>query len=306
LRARSAFTSAVLASLLGMGLRWAPPPDYAPSPPRLVALDVGRGDALIVQGRRAAVLVDGAAAAAGRFDLGRSAVVPALRALGIQRLDRVVATHADQDHRGGLPAVLEAMPVDALWLPPGGRAEGDFRALLDVARRRGVPVEEIGKGTGAVTLGDLRVTPLWPPAGAGTPRNERSLALAFELAGRRVLLLGDLGVAELALLRGDAPLQADVLLLPHHGSRGSGSAALLDAVSAEIALVSAPCPSQRGLPHPATLARARARGASLWWTGRDGAVFVGLGETLVAAPYASPRRCEAPAHQRSMPSTSRS
>jgi competence protein ComEC len=320
LRSRSALGSAALAGGIGLLLRCAPPPAYAPPPPRLVAFDVGRGDAVLVQGRTGALLVDGAAAYAGHFDLGRSALVPALRALRVGRLDRVVATHADLDHRGGLPSVLRALPVDGLWLPPGGRADPDFAALRAVARARGVAIQEVGRGAPELQLGDLRVRPIWPPLrhsrSVAQSRNEASLGLRIELSGRRILLLGDLGRAEAALLDAGGSLAADVLLLPHHGSAGSSSAALLRAVSPSLALVSAPCPPRRGLPHAESLTRARAAGASVWWTGRDGALFVGLGRPLVALPFADRRACGAPdpaspfgpprADQRSIPSTSRS
>ena len=98
-----------------------PAPPIAPPPPRLVTLDVGQGAAVVVQGRGAAILFDGGTAFSGGVDLGRSAVAPALAALGVTRLDLVIASHSDLDHRGGLPAVVERVPTTRLWLPAGGR-----------------------------------------------------------------------------------------------------------------------------------------------------------------------------------------
>jgi competence protein ComEC len=295
LAARRPALAATWATLLGLALRCAPAAPYLPAPPRVVALDVGRGDAVVVQGRRGAVLVDGAAAHPGRFDLGRTAVLPALRALGVRRLDRVVATHADADHRGGLPAVVRDLPVEAVWLPPGGRDDPAFEALRAAARSRDVPVREVHRGSPPVRLGDLSVTPVWPPVAApGGGRNEGSLGLRIDVASRRILLLGDVGAAEADLVRtGQEALAADVLLLPHHGSRGSSSEALLRAVDPRVALLSAPCPASRGLPHPEALARVRATSASLWWTGRDGAVFVGLAPRMVVAPFGARDDCAA-------------
>jgi competence protein ComEC len=267
-------------------LSFAPPRALTPGPPRLVALDVGSGDALLVQGRDASLLVDAGSALAGRFDRGRDAVVPALRALGVRRLDLVVATHADLDHRGGLPAVLAALPVGALWLPLGGAADPDFAALVAAARAAGVATREVGRGSPPFERGDLRVRPLWPAPGATGSQNERSLALRVEVGARSVLLLGDLGAAERALLEDPASLRADVLVLPHHGSRRSSSRALLQAAGAPVRVVSAPCVGR--LPHPDALRRARESG-SLWWTGRDGAVRVGLGERVVVVPEAEAR-----------------
>jgi hypothetical protein len=98
-----------------------------------------------------------------------------------------------------------------------------------------------------------------------------------------VLLAGDVSRAvEAELVAAGAGLRADVLLLPHHGSRGSSSSELLAAVDPELAVASAPCGGRFGWPHPASVARVRAARVSLWWTGRDGAVLVGLGRTLAA------------------------
>jgi len=299
---RARDTRVLCAAALGTALllAFAPPPALAPETPRLVALDVGSGDALLVQGREGALLVDAGPALPGRFDRGRDAVVPALRALGVRRLDLVIATHADLDHRGGLPAVLSSLPVGALWLSQGSAGDPGFTEAIAAAREAGVPVREISAAEPPQRLGDLLVTPVWPAPGAEGPRNERSLGVRVETGRRSVLLLGDLGTAEPALLARDgARLRADVLVLPHHGSRRSSSAALLAAVSPDVALVSAPCRGR--LPHPSSLARARASGATLWWTGRDGALLVALGERFAVLPWAEWRpQCE-PAPARSQP-----
>jgi len=285
-----------LAAGVGAMIYLAPPAVLPPLPPRVVFLDVSQGDATVVQGREGVLLVDGGVAVPGGPDLGRSAVVPALRALGIEHLDVVVASHADLDHRGGLVAVLESIPVAELWLPRGGQAEEAFGQLLGETRRRGVRVREKGAGDLPVMLGDLRVTPVWPatraPGRPGLSRNDRSLVLRVEVGGRALLLAGDLEAAgERALLVSGAPIRADVLKLPHHGSRSSSTGAFLDAVDARVSVASAPCAGRFRMPHPEVLARARERGLGVWWTGRDGAVAVGLGDVLHAVGHGASRHC---------------
>ncbi|HEY8493436.1 MAG TPA: DNA internalization-related competence protein ComEC/Rec2 [Myxococcota bacterium] len=277
--ARARLAAALAASLL---LRCAPPPAIAPAPPRVVVLDVGQGDAVLVQGRRGVLLVDGGLALPEGPDLGARVVVPALRALGVRRIDLVVASHGDLDHRGGLPAVLRALPVDRVWLPYGGGADPAFAELVAAARAAGAAIEEQGAGGAAREIGDLHVEPLWPPPGetAGS-RNDRSLALRVAVGGRRVLLPGDLEAeAERRLLASGVPLAADVLKLAHHGSRTSSTAPWLAAVGGAVAVASAPRTSRFGMPHPDVVARARAAGYALWWTGRDGAVLIGLEPVL--------------------------
>ncbi len=265
------------------GLALAPAPRIEPLPPRIVHLDVGQGDATLVQGRSAAILVDAGTALPGGGDLGASVVVPALRALGVRRLAVVAASHADLDHRGGLPSVLRAIPTERLWLPHGAASEPAFAALIAEARALGVRVEERGAGSPRERIGDLDVTPLWPPP-ATSPmpsRNDRSLTLHIDVAGRSLLLAGDIeATAEAALLASGVLLHADVLKLSHHGSRTSSSRAFLDAVGGAIAIASAPRWSRFGMPHAEVALRVQRGGYALWWTGRDGAVLVGLDPVL--------------------------
>ena len=270
----------------------APVASLLPAPPRLVVLEVGQGDASVVQGRSAALLVD-AGGARGGFDAGSQRVVPALRALGARRIDLLIATHADLDHRGGIPAVLAALPVGELWLPWGTASDPHFAALLDAARAAGTPVREVGRGSPTRRLGDLRVEPLWPPRGGTGARNARSLVVRVTSgAGRRVLLPGDLDAAaeaELVALQGD--LAADVLLLAHHGSRGSSSDAFLARVAPALAIASAPCRGRFEMPHAEVRERLAARGIPLAWTGRDGAVRVPLFGALAPLGTGRPQHC---------------
>lgn len=291
----SRFRVRVMAIVLqGVVLACAPAgvPLTGPRSSQVVFLDVGRGDATIVRGRTGAILIDAGSALDGRFDHGTQTVLPALRELGIERLDLVVATHADLDHRGGLPAVLGALAVDELWLPRGSSADIEFSSLRRVAAQRGARIRERGRADPVRRFGDIVVEPLWPPSRTeGMPRNERSLALRVRLEGHRFLFAGDIGERELTWVQtaGHAALRSDVMLIPHHGSRRSGSPELLDAVAARVHVVSAPCPSRRGLPHRSTLDRAGQAGP-LWWTGRDGAVVVDVSRGLRVRGWRRPAR----------------
>jgi competence protein ComEC len=282
-----------LAAAIGLVLWLAPAAPLPPELPRAVFLDVGQGDATLVQGRRAAVLVDAALAVPDGPDLGRRVVVPALRALGVDRLDLILLTHADLDHRGGVAAVLEAFPVGEVWLPRGAWKEAGFDPVRGAANARGVTVRERGAGDPTRRVGDLSLTPLWPPSSpGGLSRNDRSLVVRIAVAGRRLLLPGDIEASgEARLLASGADLVADVLELPHHGSRSSSGRLFLDAVGASVVVVAAPCAGRFGMPHRPVRERARAAGAPLWWTGRDGAVRVGLGAELHVIGTGPRRRC---------------
>ncbi len=307
LRARRLRTRLLLATLAALVPAWIPPLPFRPAAPRLVAFDVGQGDATLVQGRSAALLVDGGVAVPGGFDSGARIVVPALRALGVKVLDLVAVTHGDLDHRGGLPAVLDALRVRELWLPFGASEDAAFAALRAAATRNGVAMREVGQGASGTRFGDLVVTPLWPPA-ASDPAlvrdNDRSLVLRVEVGTHRVLLAGDLEAAgEQALLASGADVRADVVGMGHHGSRTSSGARWLSALAARVAIASAPCEGRFGMPHVEAVRRVREIGASLWWTGRDGAVFVSLSSPLAVTgfgrlPSACPRSLARMIHER--------
>jgi competence protein ComEC len=285
-------------------IRTAPAPPVGPSAPRIVALDVGQGDSILVQGEEGAILVDGGRAVAGRQDLGRDAVLPALRALGVSRLEAVVVSHADLDHRGGLAAVLKAVPVDALWLPAGAENDSGLGDLLSLAERRGIARRALAAGDAPLRVGDLVVETLWPQRSAERrhwSRNDRSLVLRVQVADDRVLLTGDVGAdVERVLIASGVDVSADVLKLPHHGSRTSSTPEFLAAVGAEVLLLSAPCGGRSGLPDARLLERLRAETAALAWTGRDGA------STVVASRAGRPRRLLRWAPERSCVAPARS
>jgi len=272
------------------------PPAIEPAPPRMVFIDVGHGDALLVQSRELVLLIDAGAASPDGWDAGARIVVPALAALGVRRLDALAITHADLDHRGGAPAVLDTFPCRELWLPRGAVRDPSFRALVAHARALGVRVRELGAGDAPLMRGALRVAPLWPPAEArGLGDNDRSLVLRVELPGLRALLLGDLEArGELSLLASGAELRADVVKLAHHGSRSSSTSALLHAVSPRLAIASAPLHGRFGWPHREVRERLAERRIPLAWTGRDGALLVAAPREACLRRWRFDARCAPP------------
>lgn len=216
---------------------------------RVTFLDVGQGDAALVEADGRAWLVDGGPPS------GR--VAQWLRRRGTRRLEAVIASHGHPDHAGGLVEVLDAVRVGAVWVPDG---EG-LGELCAAAARRRVPV--FVRPPGAV------------PAPADVLQwslNDRSLAVV--LGG--VLFPGDAEAAgEQALVAaGVGPV--DVVKIPHHGSRTSSTPALIAATRPVIAVASAGRGNRYGHPHDAVLARWAAAGASVWRTDRDGTVEVTL------------------------------
>lgn len=227
---------------------------------RLDALDVGQGTAVLVRTRNHALLFDTGARFPSGYDLGEAVVVPALEALALRRLDLLVLSHADIDHAGGAASVLRALAV---------------HSVLAGEPVPGVPLRACHEALHWSWDG-VGFELLHPPARYPARGNEVSCVL--RVRGRRgsALLTGDAGeVAErrmLALHR--ERLAADVLVLGHHGSQGSSTAAFLDAVAPRLAIATAGHRNRFGHPHRDVVQRLSMRGIALANTAELGAVSV--------------------------------
>jgi competence protein ComEC len=257
-----------------------PAPAPAAGEAWVTTFDVGQGLAVLVRTARHALLYD-AGPAYGDTDSGERIVAPALRALGVARLDALVLTHDDGDHMGGALSILEGFEVDALLHALAERHP--LLALASAPRRclRGMGWEWDG----------VRFELLHPALErAARRRNDESCVLKVSAGGAAMLLTGDIEhAAELALAR-DGAARAAALLVPHHGSRSSSSAPFLAAVRARLAVASAGYRNRFGHPAAEVQARYAAAGACLLRTDRDGAVTLRLGPSGAAALTERARR----------------
>jgi competence protein ComEC len=276
-RLRPAFACLTLAgALLGWGERRVTVP---PRWPEVTFIDVGQGDSTLVRlpdGRT--MLVDGGGIPRSEYDPGEKVVLPALRALRVGRLDLVVATHPHDDHVGGLPSVVEGMPI-SLFLDSGQVTSSPLqRRLLQSIHRYGVPFRIVHAGQ-SFPFGMVRVEVLGPPqpflAGTRSDLNCNSVVLGLAIGGRHLLLTGDAEEpSEAKILARGVDLQADVLKLGHHGSRYSTTDAWLQAVCPRVAVACCGEENRFGHPHPETVDRLKAAGVRFYRTDRDGAVTV--------------------------------
>jgi competence protein ComEC len=226
--------------------------DFSPAPPKAVTvtfLDVGQGDSTLVEfpdGRR--MLIDGGGIAAGRFlelqdrstfSIGEDVVSAYLFSRGIRRLDVVALTHAHNDHLSGLFDVLSNFEVGELWLGRNPMIPA-YRAFLELAQRRGVPLKFVVAGQ---QLGGFTV--LHPPAHWRVRRsaeNNDSLVFLLRSGNQTALFTGDL---ELPLPEIDF---VNLLKVSHHGSRG-----VRMRVKSEVRVISVGANNPFGHPHPSAL-----------------------------------------------------
>jgi competence protein ComEC len=239
----------------------------SPPDPRAVVvsfLDVGQGDATLVQHGGATVLVD--------TGPPRAPLLERLRSAGVRRVDLLVVTHAQADHEGNAAAVLERLPV--AWLLDGahGAPTHEHRAALAVAARRGVRrlVPDAGQ---ALRVGPLQVRVLWPPreppaAHAGEDPNRRAV-VAHVRAGTFDLLLPADAESEVTGAL-DVP-EVEALKVAHHGSADPGLPDLLRRLRPRVAVIEVGRGNRYGHPTAQVLAALRAVPA-VRRTDRDGTV----------------------------------
>lgn len=239
-------------------------------------LPVTDGTAILVRGEGARVLVD-----TGR---GANEALRGLAAARVRRLDALILTHADADHIGGAPALLERGRVGELVIPAATMEQDEIKPLLNIARRRGVKVREVVAGD-RLAWQELSGLVVWPTDGVKMGDNDLSLVAVLELGGKRVLLTGDIEAAgEAALVATGADLGADILQLPHHGSRTSSSPRLLSAARPRVALAATGRRPRFAYPDARVVSRVRRLPAlvvaqtwgveRIWWTG-DGSIQIG-------------------------------
>ncbi|MHC4939144.1 MAG: ComEC/Rec2 family competence protein [Planctomycetota bacterium] len=243
-------------------------PSRTPREPTMTILDVGHGQAILLQDRRGrAALIDGGSR--NRHRVGAYVLRPALRARGIAELDLVVCTHADADHWNGITELLGRIPIVCI-------AVGPEPPLPGVPARTGDILWD-ADGIRIRVADDGRDMP-------DATRNDRSLALLVELDGARVLLPADRETEGLRrLLRHDLA-RCDVLVAPHHGSANEAAAELGARVRPTWLLVS----TGPDFADPATLNAYGARHVRR--TDRDGALVVAASHGDVVSLSAIPIR----------------
>ena len=262
-------------------------------------IDVGQGDAILVTlpgGRN--MLVD-AGGWPGEMDTkegaGDRVVVPYLRHLGINRLDVLLITHPHEDHAGGVRGVAERIPASMVVVSPAGLAtEGPqvapaYSMLLEWLGEGGRPVVAVSAGDRIKLDPDVQIQVLAPPVpllnNTRSNLNNASLVLRLDYGDTSVLLTGDIEAEVQAwLLATGAPLEVDLLKVPHHGSRFSEQKFSTTA-SPQIAVICVGTRNNFGHPDRQLMDFLEAQGAMVYRTDLNGAVIVSSnGKTIKVKP----------------------
>jgi competence protein ComEC len=246
-------------------------PAWPPDNWAAVACDVGQGDALVLAtaepGR--AVVVD-TGPEPGPVD-------ECLDRLGVDRIPLLIISHLHADHIGGLDSVFEGRAVGAIAVGPGRAPGWAWRQVSEEAEREGVPLLELTMGQrlgwpglGLEVLGPRYVTTRDIGGQDGTTINNSSVVFRAETRAGRMLMTGDVELAAQADLLADGmDLRAEILKVPHHGSRFS-LPGFIRAVSPRIAMVSVGAGNTYGHPSKTTIDTLTGSGALVTRTDTDG------------------------------------
>lgn len=242
-------------------------------------LDVGQGQAVLVESARGKRwLVDGGGFWTRDFDLGRVIVGPTLTHGRPPRLTSVFLSHADFDHYRGLLYPLRHFTVDAFFSQGRGPKGEEGEELATILQARSIPHDVLRAGDRVRLNHDLILEVLHPDDNwiNAAKDNNASLVLRLLWHGRPLALLpADVELPAIAaLLQRDQDLAADVLIVPHHGSRTSFSPSLFDRVDPALALVSSGYLNYFNHPHPEVAHALQERGVRLLNTGDHGAITV--------------------------------
>ncbi len=196
-------------AVMAIALMWAlaTPTDW-PTVPTMVVLDIGQGDAILLQDPSGAtVLVDGGAEP--------RALDRALRRNGVRQLTLIIVTHGDLDHVGGVIELLSAGRTSELWIPAHASDGALLIEAVEAARHGGVNVIEVGRGA-RLSLPRMQIDVIGPVRRYAA-ENDGSVVL-WITSGRSVFLGGDV---EAVAQRELPPLRPDIMVVPHHGSRST-------------------------------------------------------------------------------------
>ena len=238
-----------------------------PRPPAgcvdIEVLDVGQGLAVVVIGRRQVVVYDTGPWFRGGGSAARSVILPYLRGRGVERIDKLVISHADLDHAGGVDALVSNV---------------DVREVLagEALPRQAGPALRCVAGAGWHVDG-VTFEIVHPPTITRYRGNDASCVLLVTAGSHRALLPGDIErPVEEELVRREALPAVDLVIVPHHGSRTSSGLPFVSATRPEVAIVSAGHGNRWGFPKSDIVARWHAAGADVLTTATSGSIGVRL------------------------------
>jgi competence protein ComEC len=239
--------------------------EYGFTPWNIIFFDVGQGTSVLVKRDNHAILYDTGAAYPSGFNMSESVILPFLQYSAIEHLDKVIISHSDNDHAGGIKKLSDNIPIGKIMSNDKKLFTSIKPASFDTSSNTTNAVHDHSslidcKPSNSFSWQGLTFEILWPLAGefsgksanSGKQKNDDScVILISDQDGTSMLLTGDISSkVEQKLMSIYPQLRADILQVPHHGSKTSSSQAFLSQLSPNIALVSAGYLNRWNMPVP--------------------------------------------------------
>jgi len=187
--------------------------------------------------------------------IGETVVSEYLWWRGLVQIDYILTTHADADHIDGLNDVLKNFAVRNALIARAPANDPEFAKFSATLKQTNTHAEKLQAGD-LIHFGDVELSVLWPPAGGETSSNNDSIVLRIKFGERAILLTGDIEKqAEKSLLETQQNLRADVVKVPHHGSKTSSTEDFVRAIAPQFAIISVGRHSMFGHPHKEVVQR---------------------------------------------------
>ena len=239
-----------------------------PASVTLHVLDVGQGQALLLESEGHYAVIDGGGRETSSF------FVAYLKEQGVEKLDLLIATHYDEDHLAGLIGALYAFSVETVIGPDYQADTAIFASYEKALSAKGLTPLHPQKGD-SFELGSCTLKMLGPLSYGHEEENDDSLVFRLTCGKTHMLFMGDATEKEEAdILENNRSLRADVLVVGHHGSRTSSSEAFLKKVSPSYALISVGADNDYGHPADETLERLEKAGCQVLRTDLKGSIAV--------------------------------
>ena len=206
-------------------------------------VDVGQGDStFIITPKNKTILIDGGGSNTGSFDVGENTLLPYVLDKGYNKIDLMIISHFDSDHVGGLLTILEEIKVEKILIAKQEEQSENYKRFLNIVKEKNIPVI-IGKEGDKINIEkDLYLDILFPESEQIEENviNNNSLVFNMHYNNFSMLFTGDIEeIAEKRIIEitNKSRLKADIIKVPHHGSKTSSTRELLEIVLPKIALI---------------------------------------------------------------------
>jgi competence protein ComEC len=239
-------------------------------------IDVGQGDSIFIDTQNRDVLIDGGSASASQT------VLDYLDNLNISLIHLVIATHAHEDHIGGLIAVLNSsITIEEVLVNNQTHTSATYTNFITLAQTRNLTVAQRGQTFTLTETANLTVyNPVQPLE--FSELNDNSIVTKLQAGNTSFLFTGDAETpAEQSIIDAEVNLKSEVLKVGHHGSNTATSQAFLDLVDPSYAIISAGLDNKYGHPHNETIQKLLAKGVTIYGTYISGTIIASTDGTTI-------------------------